>query len=83
MYGIHSIEYNKLTSYFYLFSALEDGERWLSWDEIKDLSEKFEIPTVPVLYEGKFDNLNDIKNWMDERMNDESNLGNTNPFFII
>ncbi len=79
MYGIHSIEYDELTSYFYLFSALEDEKRWLSWDEILELSVKFEIPTVPVIYEGKFETLNDIKYLMDSKMKEKSSLGNNKP----
>jgi hypothetical protein len=46
LYGVHSIEYDKLTNYFHLFAA-HDNERWYSWDEIRELSKILEIPTVP------------------------------------
>ena len=47
MFGIHSIEYDGLESYFYIFSILEDGSSWLPWDKVKELSEMLGIPTVP------------------------------------
>ncbi|CAE7881139.1 unnamed protein product, partial [Symbiodinium sp. KB8] len=39
MFGIHSIEYNKLKSFFYLFSAFSfrTGE-WMAWDEVLALA---------------------------------------------
>ena len=49
MFGIHSIEYDKLDSYFYVFAALEDQTTWLSWDSIVELSDSLGIPTVPLI----------------------------------
>ena len=34
MFGIHSIEYDGLQSYFYVFGALKDGIQWMDWDEL-------------------------------------------------
>lgn len=48
MYGIHSIAYNRLQSFFYLFAVRQDG-RWLSWDEVKFYAGLFDFPTVPEL----------------------------------
>jgi len=50
MFGIHSIEYSKLESYFYLF-GVRKLDMWLSWEEVKFYAELFDLPTVPVLYE--------------------------------
>ena len=47
MFGIHSIEYDKLESYFYIFGVLEDNKQWLSWDKVKELADLLGIPTVP------------------------------------
>ena len=33
MYGIHSIAYTELESYFYVF-AVREGDTWLSWEEV-------------------------------------------------
>lgn len=46
MYGIHSIAYSQLESFFYVF-AVRVGERWLSWEEVKFYAELFDFPTVP------------------------------------
>ena len=49
MFAVHSIEYDSLESFFYVFAALQDGSKWLSWDDVKDLAAELEIPTVPVI----------------------------------
>ncbi len=46
MYGIHSIEYSKLESYYYLFAVRENGI-WKSWEEVKFYAALFNFPTVP------------------------------------
>lgn len=46
MYGIHSIAYRKLDSYFYVF-AVREGNRWLSWEEVKFYAEMLDFPVVP------------------------------------
>ena len=51
MYGIHSIEYSELTSYFYMF-GVRYKYIWLSWDEVEEISYLLDIPTVPVLFKG-------------------------------
>jgi len=49
MFGIHSIEYNGLNSFFYIFAALRDGSLWLSWDHVTELAEEIGVPTVPIV----------------------------------
>ena len=51
MYGIHSIEYDKLPAYWFMFAA-NDGERWYSWDEVEEMAKILDVPTVPVLWRG-------------------------------
>lgn len=46
MYGIHSIGYQKLESYFYVFAVREHDE-WLSWEEVKFYANLLDFPTVP------------------------------------
>lgn len=48
MYGIHSIEYSKLESYFYVFGVRDKGI-WLSWEEVEFYASLFDFPTVPVI----------------------------------
>lgn len=51
MYGVHSIEYSELTSYFYMF-GIRHKNTWLSWDDVEEYSYLLDIPTVPVLFKG-------------------------------
>ena len=46
MFGIHSIAYRQLESYFYVF-AVREGTRWLSWEEVKWYAALLDFPTVP------------------------------------
>ena len=55
VYAKHSIYYQALTSYFYLFSIWNEDNICLSWDETVAYATKLGIETVPVLYEGLFD----------------------------
>lgn len=48
MYGVHSIEYKSIDSYYYLFGVREK-DKWLSWEEVKWYAELFDFPTVPEL----------------------------------
>ncbi|KAL9656010.1 hypothetical protein ABK040_007631 [Willaertia magna] len=80
MFGIHSIEYQNLKSYFYLFAILDVNEnRWYGWDEIIEFCDESGlssfIPLVPILYRGQFNSLNEVKEWMDERIKDKSMVG--------
>lgn len=54
LYAEHSISYDRLTSYFYVFSVW-DGATCLSWDETEMWAEELGLPTVPVLYQGTWD----------------------------
>ena len=49
MFGIHSIEYDRLESFFYIFAGLKDGSTWLPWDHVTELANEIGVPTVPVL----------------------------------
>lgn len=55
LYAKHSIEYNKLESYAYIFSIWDQDNRCLSWDQTKEWSQLLNIPLVPILYEGLYD----------------------------
>ena len=48
MYGIHSIAYTELESYFYVF-AVREGDTWLSWEEVTFYAGLLDFPTVPEL----------------------------------
>ncbi len=52
LYAVHSIQYGRLESYYYLF-AIREGDRWLAWDEVQFYAGVLGLPTVPVLYSGR------------------------------
>ena len=54
MFAKHSIYYQALTSYFYLFSIWNEDNVCLSWDETVAFAEELGIETAPVLYRGIF-----------------------------
>jgi hypothetical protein len=54
LYGFHSIFYEDLTTYFYVFGIYE-GDRCLSWDDTVEWCKLLSLETVPVLYRGVWD----------------------------
>lgn len=52
LYARHSIKYDDLESYFYIFSIWNEKNQCLSWKETLEWSELLEIPIVPVIYKG-------------------------------
>lgn len=53
LYGLHSIEYQRLRYYFYVF-AIRDGDTWLSWEEVNFYANVLDLPVVPVYAQGFF-----------------------------
>lgn len=54
VYARHSIEYNNLKGYFYVFSVWND-RKCLSWDETVAYASILNLPIVKVLYDGIYD----------------------------
>jgi len=55
LYAKHSIHYQNLTAYFMMFSIWNERNVCLSWDETKEWAELLGVPTVPVIYDGIWD----------------------------
>ena len=51
LYGEHSIHYDKLPAYFFLFAGRWE-DKWYSWDDVCLAAEVLKVPTVPVLWRG-------------------------------
>lgn len=76
MYGIHSIAYNNLESFFYVF-AVREADRWLSWEEVKFYAGMLDFPVVPeipithnlsdFLDEGKNENVA-LEKWLNSNL---------------
>lgn len=75
VFGIHSIEYDNLKSFFYLF-AIQEGNKWLSWKEVEDFARKYNLLVPPILYMGKGLLINDVKTLMDTNAELKSGLAN-------
>lgn len=68
LYAKHSIHYTELPTYFMGFSIWNERNDCLSWDETTDWFEMLGIQSVPVLYDGIYDEkiirkLYDPSNW--------------------
>ena len=70
LFGIHSIEYDGLGGYFYLFGVLR-GTTWASWQEVEQVGEMTGIPVVPVLFRGTIRSMGDVEGWMSSRLHSE------------
>jgi hypothetical protein len=55
LYAKHSIEYRRLPTYFLLFSIWNEGNVCLSWAETLEWTALLDLQTVPVLYQGIWD----------------------------
>lgn len=82
MYGIHSIEYTNLNSYFYIFGVRDNG-LWISWDEVEEYSYILNIPTVPVLFKGIIDVESDFNLLIDKLVSSKSILGGEREGVVI
>lgn len=52
LYARHSIKYDNLESYFYIFSIWNEFNECLSWKDTTEWSDLLEIPLVPIVYQG-------------------------------
>ncbi|MFF0826482.1 RNA ligase family protein [Brevibacillus sp. NPDC003359] len=52
VYALHSIYYEGLKSYFYVFSIWNENNECLSWDETVEWAQLLGLETAPVLYRG-------------------------------
>lgn len=55
LYARHSIEYDELDSYFYLFSIWNERNECLSWEETLEWANLLGLTTPNVLYQGIWD----------------------------
>lgn len=55
LYAVHSIKYTNLESYLLGFSIWDEKNVCLSWDETVEWFSLLDIPMVPVLYNGLWD----------------------------
>ena len=54
LFAVHSVKYEKLSSYFMMFSMWIEN-KCLSWDDTVEYSKILGLETVPVIYDGIYD----------------------------
>jgi len=74
LYGEHSIHYDCLTSYWHLF-AVNDGNLWYGWDEVKEFAKILDVPNVPELHRTVLREESEVKEIIDELMEHTSYYG--------
>ena len=55
LYAKHSIHYQHLKSYFYLFTAWNENNQCFSWDDTLEFANLLGLTTVPLFYRGIWD----------------------------
>lgn len=84
VFAIHSIKYTELKDSFYLFGILDiKNNVWLSFDEIKIEAKRCEFNVVPILFEGKVNSINEIKEFCDNNIDIPSYLGGNKEGFVV
>jgi hypothetical protein len=71
MYAIHSIEYNRLPVYNFIF-AYREMDMFRTWKEVEILSSLTYIPTPHVFFEGKVKSVKELKEMIEHIM---TNIG--------
>lgn len=78
MTGIHSIEYNKLINYFYLFGVYDTTKHlWLEWGIVEKIANDIDVPTVPVIFSGILKTDREIQTLMNSKINTLSNYSSS------
>lgn len=84
LFGEHSIHYDALTSYFYMFAVLDSNEMtWYSWDDVVLMADTLKVPTVPVLWRGGFDDEIELEAKVNELMLEPSAFGKTKEGIVM
>lgn len=82
MEGIHSIEYQNLDSYFYIF-GIRSSNIWISWDQVEEYSYLLVLPTVPVLFKGIVKSEDELKSIVDSLVKEKSSLGGNREGIVV
>ena len=83
VFAKHSISYTLLTDYFYLFSIIDENKIFLDFDSIVKIGSEKLFKIVPILYDGIFKSLSDIKDWMDLEIKKPSSFGLEREGFVL
>jgi hypothetical protein len=82
MWAVHSIVYEKLKSFYYLFGVL-DGETWYSWKDVEETAFLLDLPTTPVLFDGVVTTEKELYNIVNELVKLSSVLGGNREGIVV
>ena len=84
IFGVHSIEYGPVREdrTFYAF-ALRRGDRFESFDEMRLLADRLGIAVVPVVWRGRFNSVDAIRELVEEAHTRASGLGGQREGVVI
>lgn len=84
LYGEHSIKYNKLPSYWFMFAQYDENSKcWASWDSVKYWAEMLETPTVPELWRGRIETEKQLEDLVTRLANQPSLFGESKEGVVI
>ena len=80
--GIHSISYNNLTSYFYIF-GIRDNNIWIPWNDVEEWAYLLDLPTVPVLFKGIVKSEKELQTLVERLSTEPSKLGGQREGIVV
>jgi hypothetical protein len=94
LYGVHSIEYDALPDSFFMFHVLEraeenigtentDGDVFVPWGVVELFAREWDLQTVPVLFQGQFNSVDEITKWFFDHIGEPSEYGPTREGFVM
>lgn len=84
LYAVHSIEYEKLNNYFFLFNLYkEKHEIFDSWDKVESEAKRLGFNVPEVLFRGKFKSMSEVQQWMDYEIKKPSKYGSKREGFVM
>jgi hypothetical protein len=82
MWAVHSIEYQRLDAFYYLFGVRE-GEMWYSWKQVEETAFLLDLKTVPVLFDGIFATEQELYDKVNELVTQESVFGGAREGVVV
>lgn len=82
LYAIHSIEYDPLPDFWFLFGALQHG-RFTSVCDLQVIADECGFTTVPTVFEGEFSSVDEITTWFETNVKEPSVYGPNREGFVI
>lgn len=83
MYAVHSITYERLDNYFYVFNVVQN-DTFLSWDDMETRCKELGLETVPVINHYKpFQSIKELKNQLERYKPTSSYYGSIIEGYVV